>query len=111
MEVGGWGLEVGGSRWKPSNAPRPASSTQPPASAVAALFSCAELFDNGLQRVDHFVLVDARFGEAELQPEGLRRGLVAESVVLGAAGFGPGGFLFLADDLAGGPFARDFLDQ
>src|SRR5262249_41280346 len=71
----------------------------------------AQVFDDGLQRFDHFLAIDARFGEAQLEPEGFGGGLVAERVVFGAAGFAPG-LLVPADRLArGAAFPGDALDE
>src|SRR5207237_6594465 len=69
----------------------------------------SQLFDNGLQRFDHFIAIDARLRESQLQPEGLGGRLVAEDIGLRAARLRLGGFF--PDGFASGASARDLLDQ
>ena len=81
-----------------------------PAGTAGWLFALAEVFQDALERFDHFFARDAALGEAQFQIEQLRWRTVREHEVLRPAGFRFG--RSLADLLPrGAPLGGNFLDR
>src|SRR5215471_8830707 len=80
--------------------------------AASSVLLIPQFADDGLQRLDHFLAIDAGLREPQLQVERLGGRLVFEDVVLRTAGFWLRGVLVLSDGLAGGASVTgDPLDQ